>query len=225
MGIDYRYELKFVLDNAGLSHAMQWMCKWTHARKKYNKRKINNLYFDDLDFSSVNENLAGLPNRKKMRIRWYGFEKNTLPFFEVKGKNGRLVYKNSYPLNSLKNRLLELNVKEILSQCEKEMRLQQVIFDKYFVPTLRVNYDREYYEDLNGIRITFDENIQFYNSFPYLKLYEMLPVLYPYAVMEIKFDPHLKTKVDDLIRPLNISPKRHSKYLVGLANLSHAVYI
>ena len=43
--------------------------------------------------------------------------------------------------------------------------------------------------------------------------------------MEIKFEPHLKTRIAELIRPLHITPKRHSKYLAGLAMLGKAVYI
>ena len=43
--------------------------------------------------------------------------------------------------------------------------------------------------------------------------------------MEIKFAPEMKNQVAKLIKPLNISPKRHSKYLIGLAKLGYAVYI
>ena len=43
--------------------------------------------------------------------------------------------------------------------------------------------------------------------------------------MEIKFEPSMKDKVAKLIKPLNISPKRHSNNLVGLAILGYTVYI
>jgi len=43
--------------------------------------------------------------------------------------------------------------------------------------------------------------------------------------MEIKFKPSMKETVAELIRPLHITPKRHSKYLIGLAVLGYAVYI
>lgn len=225
MSKDYRYELKFVLDNSGLSHAMQWIYNYTHAREKYSKRKVNSLYFDDVDFSSVRDNLAGLSNRRKMRIRWYGQKKNSSLYFEEKIRNGRLVYKNSYPLISIQNTLLELTIKDIVSMCKKEMREQKVIFDEHLTPTLQVSYDRNYYEDLDGVRITIDQNIKFYGSLPNQKLNGVLSVPYPYKVMEIKFSPHLKTRIDGLIKPLHITPKRHSKYLIGLAMLGYVVYI
>ena len=48
---------------------------------------------------------------------------------------------------------------------------------------------------------------------------------YPFQVMEIKFEPSMKDKVAKLIKPLHITPKRHSKYLIGLAILGYVVYI
>ena len=35
----------------------------------------------------------------------------------------------------------------------------------------------------------------------------------------------MKESVAELIRPLHMTPKRHSKYLVGLAKLGYVVYI
>jgi hypothetical protein len=35
----------------------------------------------------------------------------------------------------------------------------------------------------------------------------------------------MKELVSELIRPLHIAPKRHSKYLIGLAMLGYVVYI
>ena len=60
MSSDYRYEIKFVLDNAKLSEAMQWLYNNTTANKIYNNRRVNSIYFDDVGFSSVRDNLAGI---------------------------------------------------------------------------------------------------------------------------------------------------------------------
>ena len=80
MSSDYRYEIKFVLDNARLSDAMQWLYNNTTANKTYNNRQVNSIYFDDVDFSSVRDNLAGISQRNKLRLRWYGHQENSLPF-------------------------------------------------------------------------------------------------------------------------------------------------
>ena len=225
MNIEPRYELKFVLDNAQLSDAMRWMFSHTHAREKHIKRKVNSLYFDDANFTSVRDNLAGVSNRQKTRLRWYGFEDISPPVFEIKVRDGRLGYKKNYQLNSLRENLLVLDNKDIVSECENELRKQQVIFDEPFSSILQVSFDREYYEDLDGVRITIDQNIKFYGSLPHQKLNNTLSMAYPYKIMEIKFAPHLKARIAQLIKPMHIIPKRHSKYLVGMAMLGYTVYI
>jgi len=222
---DYRYEIKFVLDNAKLSEAMQWLYNKTTANKTYDNRTVNSIYFDDVESSSVRDNLAGITQRKKLRLRWYGNQKNSLPIFEVKTKNGRLGYKTSYSINSIKNNLMELNADQITSKCIKELATHNIIFDKHLVPTLQVNYEREYYETHENIRITIDHDIQFSDTQIHTILNENSSFSYPFNIMEIKFEPSMKEAVAKLIKPMHITPKRHSKYLIGLAILGYAVYI
>ena len=102
MNSDYRYEIKFVLDNASLADVMQWLYNNTTANKSYDNRMVNSIYFDDLDFSSVSDNLAGVPNRLKTRLRWYQSKKNqhtSIPVLEQKIKTGRLGMKSSVTIN------------------------------------------------------------------------------------------------------------------------------
>ena len=225
MNLDYRYEIKFVLDNARLSDAMQWLYNDTTANKIYDDRKVNSVYFDNVDYSSVRDNLAGISQRNKFRLRWYGHQENSLPFFEVKTKNGRLGCKTSYPIKSIEHNLSKLNLDKITSKCIKDLAEHNIVFDEYLLPTLQVNYEREYYETHNGIRITIDQNIQFSDTQLHASLNENNSIPYPFMVMEIKFKPDMKETVAELIRSLHITPKRHSKYLIGLAMLGYVVYI
>ena len=225
MSSDYRYEIKFVLDNARLADVMQWLYNNTSANKSYDNRMVNSIYFDDVDFSSVRDNLAGIAQRNKLRLRWYGNQKNSLPIFEVKTKNGRLGNKTTYPINSIKNNIMKLNIDQITSKCIKDLAMHDIIFDKHIVPTLQVNYDREYYETHDNIRITIDQDIKFLDTQLHAILNENNSFSYPFQVMEIKFEPSMKDKVAKLIKSLHITPKRHSKYLIGLAILGYAVYI
>ena len=225
MSSDYRYEIKFVLDNTRLADVMHWLYNNTTANKSYDNRMVNSIYFDDIDFSSVRDNLAGIAQRNKLRLRWYGNQKNSLPIFEVKTKNGRLGYKTAYPIKSIKNNIMELNIDQITSKCIKGLAMHDIILDKHIVPTLQVNYEREYYETHDSIRITIDQDIQFSDTQLHTILNENNSFYYPFQVMEIKFEPSMKDKVAKLIKPLHITPKRHSKYLVGLAILGYTVYI
>ena len=161
MSSDYRYEIKFVLDNSRLSDAMQWLYNETTAIKTYDNRKVNSIYFDDVGFSSVRDNLSGIAQRNKLRLRWYGNQKNSLPIFEVKTKNGRLGYKTAYPIKSIKNNIMDLNIDKIVSKCIKDLAMHDITLDEHIVPTLQVNYEREYYKTHNSIGITIDRDIQF----------------------------------------------------------------
>ena len=49
MSSDYRYEIKFVLDNTRLADVMQWLYNNTTANKSYDNRIVNSIYFDDVD--------------------------------------------------------------------------------------------------------------------------------------------------------------------------------
>ena len=143
----------------------------------------------------------------------------------MKTKNDRLGNKTAYPIKSIKNNIMELNIDKIVSKCIKDLAMHDITLDEHIVPTLQVNYEREYYETHDSIRITIDQDIQFSDTQLHTSLNENNSFSYPFQVMEIKFEPSMKDKVAKLIKPLHITPKRHSKYLVGLAVLGYAVYI
>ena len=225
MNSDYRYEIKFVLNSIKLSDAMEWLYTNTTANLAYENRIVNSIYFDDISNSSVRDNLTGVSQRSKFRLRWYDNENKECLAFEVKIKNGRLSRKEIYPINLSKDNLIKLSAEDIASRCIKDLKMNNVIFDDYMMPTLKVSYEREYYETHNGIRITIDQNIRFSDIYLNSMLIKETPFNYPLSVMEIKFDPSKKREVSELIKPINISPTRHSKYLVGMAITRNVTYI
>ena len=169
-------------------------------------RKVNSIYFHDVGFSSVRDNLAGISQRSKLRLRWYGEQKHTLPIFEVKTKNGRLGCKTTYPIQSIENSLMKLNIDKITSKCISGLEEQNIVFDEHLVPTLQVNYEREYYElqSDNKIRLTVDKNISYCDS---KILSDPLLVSKNYVIVELKFNPESRKKVNLLMKQyLNVFP-------------------
>jgi SPX domain protein involved in polyphosphate accumulation len=226
-----RYEIKLPVDDAGLSRFLSWLYRETTIRPAYEDRNVNSLYFDDTEFLSVRENLAGISNRKKLRLRWYHLndeQKISNVSLEEKAREGRLGHKNVIKIPSLEKDLLRISLSEIQSEiwaeCTKTAELAMIL-DRHFVPTIHLNYLRKYFTSANGVRITIDQDIRFYPLSPVLELYKFPAVHYPKFVIEIKFEPHLKNEVERLIRKLNMTPKRHSKYLAGLAALGHVNYV
>ena len=70
--------------------------------KQYPDRRVNSIYFDDINCSSIIENLDGVSQKKKIRIRWDG-EKSKLinPMLEIKSKKGFETNKKTYQINEL----------------------------------------------------------------------------------------------------------------------------
>ena len=227
MSDEYRYEIKFVLQERAFANFLGWMFESTRCRKKYSPRTVNSLYFDDPSFSSVRDNLAGVAERKKIRLRWYSDPSDqdiSSPILELKLKSGRLGTKHFVPVKNFPDSLQNLTYSEIHS-----VIIDTVLGDASLgclIPTLLVSYRRQYFEDRSGVRITVDEDINFKGR---LSMSHTLQrnnfVRYRSKVVEIKFDPALKNIVNDFLRPLRLTPVRHSKYLTGLAMFGEALYL
>ena len=106
---NYRFERKWVfntnyLDLLSKSYKSNFNFKIQHP-----KRTVNSLYFDDHNNTSVKQNLDGLTDKSKIRLRWYG-KNNFLisnAFLELKIKKNFLNYKIIYPMKDLKNKNLK----------------------------------------------------------------------------------------------------------------------
>ena len=221
MTTDFRYEIKFVLSEFALAGFLSWMYMSTSCRKKYPNRMVNSVYFDDVNFMSARDNLAGAPERMKTRLRWYQYGDNypnSTPVWEKKFKLGRLGKKETVKLYTLGDSFYNTPFLEIITLIKSELTDSNSSCLDYLVPTLSVSYLRHYYENVSGLRITIDEHIKFKSP---LSMHEPLnkrcDIHYGSKIVELKFAPSLKDSVSELIRPLRLTPVRHSKYLIGLA--------
>lgn len=224
-----RYEIKFTLNEFGITHALSWLAQ-IGAKKKYQDRDVNSLYFDNLNQDAVKDNLAGITPRFKVRLRWY--EGKTLekfdPNLEIKTRNGRLGSKILCPLPEIRK---SIDTKSIFSLSEevfqksRQFNIAHKSINSHLLPMLIVQYQREYYEINNGLRITIDKKIKFSDANQNIKLKFIKPINFDQYIMELKFSQNLKLQVANLMRSLSLTPKRLSKYLLGLAMLGYATYI
>ena len=223
----YRYETKFVLTEQTLSNFQGWLWAKTSFLTHYPSRINNTLYFDDIKFGSVRDNLAGISNRAKNRLRWYGssLANKHLMHFETKIRNGRVGKKEINTFELIEKTDTDYTIKNLADQLN-EYRFEKLkkTSNEYIVPTLFVKYYRHYWKSSNGIRLTIDRNIQF--SYPYEQkmLSELNMQNIKKSVVEFKYDLEAKSEVTNLIRSLNLTPTRNSKYLTGLAMLKQVVY-
>ena len=223
---NYRYEIKFILNEANYSKAYFIINAKTSMKKDFSNRVVNSLYFDDMNFSSIQDNLIGLANRQKMRLRWY--DNNLLDkraIFEIKKRNGRLGSKDAFKIDSLYGSIMDLKINEVSNLITKDLLNKEMVLSEYLQSTLQVSYERQYYKNFENIRVTIDRNIGF--SYPMLqqKMTPNMQLLYPYSILEVKFDPEDKSAAFSIIKSLGLTPKRHSKYLAGMAAFGLANYI
>jgi hypothetical protein len=161
-----RYERKFITTELN-SKEIESLIKANSAifKEIFYKRKINNIYLDSLDLKSYQENIAGVSERLKIRIRWYGpkFGLIKKPILELKMKKGKFGEKLYFPLNEfifgkkftynkLKKVFLNSNLPKWLN--EKLKFCQLSLFN---------SYDRKYFISSDKkYRVTIDKNLIFY---------------------------------------------------------------
>lgn len=231
MNQDYRYEIKFLLDEAQLSEFEFWMLGRTSMKQAYPRRIVNSLYFDDVEYRAARDNLVGLANREKYRLRWYGDAGRDEVIdlkLERKAREGRLGYKQGKVLRPLQNTLLKVDLSETASVCKQnffELGLIDGDMSAQLLPVLYVKYSRQYFQDIDGIRITIDRSLEFSNVQASAPLLQYRAIPYSKNIVEMKFPPELKGSAARMLESLHIVPKRCSKYLQGLSMIGVAVYI
>ncbi|RLA84390.1 MAG: hypothetical protein DRG78_01605 [Epsilonproteobacteria bacterium] len=228
---DNRYEIKFILNESELVEAYYFL-KMIGSFSPYPNRSINSLYFDTVDFQCVRDNLAGISQRHKVRLRWYDENNNNNfqhPVLEIKKRNARLGSKSKYIIpNITKKDILNQTANTISNNVFKYIQKNyeyDYLLNEQYIPIICINYNREYYETSDGLRITIDKNINFRNITFNNSITHYNPIPYNEYIMELKFPIEMKNNVANKIRYLNLTPKRHSKYLTGMAKLGYAVYI
>ena len=68
---EWRYEIKFIVNKEQESDLYSWISQNKTLYRAYPSRLINTIYFDDLENTSMFDNLSGVSSRVKYRIRWY----------------------------------------------------------------------------------------------------------------------------------------------------------
>ena len=141
-------------------------------RHQYPKRKVNSIYFDDDNYTSVIQNLDGINEKTKLRLRWYG-DKSIIksPVFESKKKIGFIAKKKYLKIDELDN----LDFPKILNLKKIQNDINKNYFNKKKIkPIISTHYEREYLISADSpIRATVDYKLESIHlkNFPYFFLY------------------------------------------------------
>ncbi|HSI90468.1 MAG TPA: VTC domain-containing protein, partial [Adhaeribacter sp.] len=100
-----RYERKYRAEDVRLEEVLQVLrLHRASFRKAFPDRFINSIYLDTYELDYYNDNIAGMSDRIKQRIRWYGpdLDHITNPKLEIKIKNNLLGHKRYAELPAFK---------------------------------------------------------------------------------------------------------------------------
>ncbi len=218
---EYRYELKLANDSISPAQARSWLRLHPEGfRVAYPPRIVNNLYFDTVDLQSFNDNLSGISNRRKLRLRWYGPTGISLlsdPVLELKIKKNMLGIKRQQRLDvALDLTWPHRQIWQIIrANAGAVWQPELLVFTQ---PVLINYYRREYYVSPDAaVRATLDYDLVAFEqrmaSRPNLTRRLPLPSA---VVIEVKAAPEYHKRLQELMGFFPIQRSRSSKYVTGL---------
>lgn len=189
------------------------------------KYEIHSLYFDDYKDTCVKENDAGISERAKYRIRYYG-DQCAFMRLERKEKRDSRCHKESCPI-SLEEyaKIVNGDADELFWQTQNPLMKQFCVqcMTRHFMPKAIIDYERTaYVEEITNIRITLDENISVSDDL--LRFLDGGYIRYPVQeknrhVVEVKFDQILPNHIKHIVTNRNLVQTSFSKYGLGRQKL------
>lgn len=193
MTIDRRYELKSYFNLQQFNLIYGFLFKDLMLKKIFKDRNVQNIYFDDSNFTSAFDKIEGNLFRIKRRIRFYDNKKKF--FYEKKIKKGDFVYKKTEQVISVQDKINFLKYRN-------------------FNPVITNNYIRSYfYSNLLKCRVTIDSNLchSIYKKNLFFNRKNIKIIEFKINEKNISF---LQSKID-----LPFRLKKFSKYYDGVYNL------
>ena len=187
--MSFRIEEKLLINRKQILEFKDFLFK-KHAKQLFPPRKIQSLYFENFKDEMYKDSLEGSVPRKKIRVRNYPHDKNASLYLEMKISSADGRYKTRNIID--KNKFIDIKKLGIYDNQYGVCR-----------PLLYVIYNREYYK-IDDVRISVDENIEYY-------LYSGRKLGYDNnSIVELKAS--IQTNKDDLLNNFPFQRIRFSKY-------------
>lgn len=216
----YRFERKFFVTHIG-KHEIESLLKLHPAvfSEIYYQRSVNNIYFDTHDLQSFFDNVRGVRDRVKFRIRWYGdlwgqVDKPTLELKIKKGLCGSklsfeikpFTFDKAHPVDEFKNAVIKSQAPEFIKSTFSSL-----------LPSLVNRYNRRYFQSQDGhYRITIDSGMEYYpikRSPNYFLQGTRDPVN---TIIELKYNQDRDGKAERISNFFPFRMTKSSKYVTGI---------
>lgn len=209
---EFRYETKIPMEKGQYIELQAWLLGALYKpRETFPRRTIHSIYCDDVNLTNYFENVSGISDREKVRLRWYNDYLEAIAL-ERKLKTNKLNRKDVVHLKNPDKRPPE-TFPAILKLFEQNDIEHEFDMDR-LKPIVETCYDRDYFELAPGVRLTLDTSITTRRLNPAPSEHKRRSPVF--AVMEIKYPPALAPMAKESIKGIPFRIFRHSKYVVGV---------
>ncbi|MDF2699838.1 MAG: polyphosphate polymerase protein [Haloplasmataceae bacterium] len=215
----YRYEEKYLINYRQYEIIKKRIEKLFSVDKfadQDHEYLITSIYFDDYMKKSVNDNLQGLKERYKYRIRLYNLNTHMIKL-EKKIKDNEQGYKQSITL-SLDEYQELIDGKFNLLEKRDEALARELVYSmkvRLLKPIIKIEYHRyPFVLPFNDIRVTFDRDITYstknFNDQEPLTNQSVIDMI----VLEIKYNHFFPNYLKKLFQIDSVTKLSISKYLI-----------
>ena len=215
---DLRHELKFVTGEESYAElCMALRLDRSGVRELHAPRVVQSLYLDTPAGRALQENLAGLSERKKLRLRWYGADATRVRgTLEKKCRENSLGWKESV---AIPGELAVRGVERRAFVAALARALDPAWKDELgpLGPAQWVRYRREYLTTADRrVRLTIDRALAFFDQRLCARLDDSAPSAAPRVlVLELKCEPEQLERARELAANLPLAPGRCSKFVLA----------
>ena len=220
---NFRYERKYVVPKSMSLKELVTIVKENSGffKEAFYKRQVNNIYFDSPEYKFYFDNVEGVADRQKVRIRWYGdtFGAIQKPKLEVKIKKGVVGDKWTFDLNPLvlDSSITGQDLKLLFANSNLPKPIFEMIRD--LNPTLVNSYSRRYFISANKkFRITLDYEVFYRNIKVRMNNFSKRPQLDSLNVVELKYGLQDDKSANSISKQFPFRLSKNSKYVNGVNN-------
>ena len=215
-----RHEIKLVVAHGNPAQVQMWLrLHPANFSSTYPQRRVNNVYFDTADLTNVEANLAGISERRKLRLRWYDQTSEIVQgTWEIKSKQAGLSWKITQPIAHTIS-LSAMSWQEILVLLHTNNSSSIDIHLVHLpLPTLINHYERLYFASWDGsIRATVDYHQTFYDQRLSARPNFTRPLPTPdNVILELKAPQACYDQLAGVVQQLPVRVARNSKYVNGM---------
>jgi len=216
----YRFERKYHIQEMSAEVVEHWVLRCPALfHEVFAPRFINNIYLDSPGLAAYFENLNGLADRTKLRIRWYGGLLGPVrkPVLEFKIKRGLVGTKAAYRMKpfALERGFGFEDLRPVLEDPELPEGVRVEL--AHVEPALINRYRRKYFLSADGrYRVTVDSGLEFYRVHRHDNRFLARSTLPDSTVMELKYSGDIAELDDRITNFFPFRVTRMSKYVSGL---------